>query len=420
MMDTDLSFYRKQPRGSQPQLKEYRSASLTIAEPWIHLEEARIGSGSMEMLREASTNEAAEIIANVDISSEFLQIPSNEYRTREFERDSRHLINLELHCATIAEYLKAERIPRGLRVALRPTIFKENDDFCKKFEQILNKCSHDLMTLTLDTLQKSITSVREKVHSTETQLSTSMTSDDFQSFKTKLTSTLLQHRQESEQKKRQKFLRDTEDYRNNRVHTDPEEYLPTLPTQVPTTRDFQTGEFLFKTGKKDDHQEEDKEGRTMGKERPLQQSRRDLSPPQMSLLQKGLSFCPSYKLDTFQLDMDLQKFYRSLRLKEVEDFANISPVGVNIWRVDENIIQIDYDRGGKHIPEDIIHKVLENSWGITEPEGHHQIFIVPIPGVKSRLPFVPLMDANQVALDSLIKDKELVVKPADKGIKAEQ
>ncbi|CAJ0952323.1 unnamed protein product [Ranitomeya imitator] len=68
-----------------------------------------------------------------------------------------------------------------------------------------------------------------------------------------------------------------------------------------------------------------------------------------------------------------------------------------VCRVDENIIQTDYDRGGgEHIPEDVVHKVLENGWGITEPEGHHQIFIVPIPGVKSRLPFVPLTDANQV------------------------
>ncbi|CAJ0963202.1 unnamed protein product [Ranitomeya imitator] len=80
----------------------------------------------------------------------------------------------------------------------------------------------------------------------------------------------------------------------------------------------------------------------------------------------------------------------------VEDSANISPVGVNIWREDENIIQIDYDRGGEHIPEDIVDKVLENGWGITEPEGHHQILIVPLPGMKSHLPFVPLTDANQV------------------------
>ncbi|CAJ0940200.1 unnamed protein product [Ranitomeya imitator] len=57
----------------------------------------------------------------------------------------------------------------------------------------------------------------------------------------------------------------------------------------------------------------------------------------------------------------------------VEDSANISLVGVNIWRKDENIIQIDFDRGGKHIPEDVIDKVLENGWGITESKGHHQI-----------------------------------------------
>ncbi|CAJ0947692.1 unnamed protein product [Ranitomeya imitator] len=91
---------------------------------------------------------------------------------------------------------------------------------------------------------------------------------------------------------------------------------------------------------------------------------------------------------------------------EVEDFAYISPVGVNIWRVDKNIIQIDYDRGGKHIPEDIVHKVLENGWGITEPEGHHQIFIVPIP--DSHLTKPQLLAHEHTVQVALVK-VELVV-----------
>ncbi|CAJ0958119.1 unnamed protein product [Ranitomeya imitator] len=62
-------------------------------------------------------------------------------------------------------------------------------------------------------------------------------------------------------------------------------------------------------------------------------------------------------------------YYLGKLYQEVEDFENISLVGVNIWRLDENIIQIDYDRGREHIPEDIVHKVLENGWGITEPKG---------------------------------------------------
>lgn len=48
------------------------------------------------------------------------------------------------------------------------------------------------------------------------------------------------------------------------------------------------------------------------------------------------------------------------------------------------------------IPEDIIHKVLEDIWGITKPRRHYQIFIIPCVGIKVCLPFIPLSDPDNV------------------------
>ena len=39
---------------------------------------------------------------------------------------------------------------------------------------------------------------------------------------------------------------------------------------------------------------------------------------------------------------------------------------------------------------------LENSWSISEPERHNEVFKVTQWSVERRLPFVPLPDANQM------------------------
>ncbi|XP_056386270.1 uncharacterized protein LOC130282253 [Hyla sarda] len=165
-----------------------------------------------------NAEDTQSIIARTNFSSEFLQIPAHDFRSREFERESKHLVNLELHCATLTEYLKVQWIPRGLRVRLRPTVFSEKKEFCELFEQILNKCSSDLMTLTVDFLQKEITLIQEKIATIETQLNSSLSPEDLSKLKEKVSTTLESHKKESERKKRDKFVRDTEDYLQNRVY----------------------------------------------------------------------------------------------------------------------------------------------------------------------------------------------------------
>ncbi|XP_040265408.1 zinc finger protein 182-like [Bufo bufo] len=144
--------------------------------------------------------------------------PAVELRTHDFERESRNLISQELHCTALGEYCRTHRIPRALRSRLRPTLFREDESYCKQFENILNKCSFDLMVLTIDYLQKSIKETREKVCTIERQLSARLPAEDWQSLKAGMEKDLTDFRKEVEKKVRETFLQDTEDYQLKRVY----------------------------------------------------------------------------------------------------------------------------------------------------------------------------------------------------------
>lgn len=162
--------------------------------------------------------QANEIVSLVTQTNAFLHVPSQELRTRDLERTSKKLIAHDLHCTTLAEYYRLSRIPRGLRSHLQPTLFKENNEFCHKFESILNKCSLDLMVLTIEFLQKSIQDTKAEVTSIETQLADSLPKEEWDSLKLKTEKILTDYRRNTEERKRVKFIRDAEDYSSNRVY----------------------------------------------------------------------------------------------------------------------------------------------------------------------------------------------------------
>ncbi|XP_077123498.1 uncharacterized protein LOC143778278 [Ranitomeya variabilis] len=165
-----------------------------------------------------NADETSDIISQVTTPGTFLHTPSEELRTRDFERDLRRFTALDLHSITLAEYHKVQRIPRGLRVSLKPTLFHENTDYCVKFESILNKCSMDLMVLTIDFLQKEISELKKKISTSEQQLIETSSPDDFKALKTKLDNTISEFRNSLQEKKKTKFLRDADDYSNNKVY----------------------------------------------------------------------------------------------------------------------------------------------------------------------------------------------------------
>ncbi|OCT94649.1 hypothetical protein XELAEV_18012332mg [Xenopus laevis] len=112
---------------------------------------------------------------------------------------------------------KVHRIPRGLRIRLNLIIFKEDKEFLQKWQDILNKCSLDLITLTIQQLQTGLKDISQQIHVME---------DDYKSKITKENDTTLRELDERKEKleqeilqtKLRKFRLDTNDYERGEVY----------------------------------------------------------------------------------------------------------------------------------------------------------------------------------------------------------
>ncbi|XP_073432155.1 uncharacterized protein [Dendrobates tinctorius] len=162
--------------------------------------------------------EASAIISRVSSSGHFLQIPTGDLKTQDYEQASKRFISLDLHNATLAEYYKVQRIPRDLRSHLRPALFLDQPDYCNKFDAILNKCSMDLILLTLEFLHTAVTEAKHKVEIIEQQLVNTSSLEDWQTSKSKVDKNLKEFKTRLESKKRSKFIRDSEDYISGQVY----------------------------------------------------------------------------------------------------------------------------------------------------------------------------------------------------------
>ncbi|XP_073446107.1 uncharacterized protein [Dendrobates tinctorius] len=162
--------------------------------------------------------ERSSILSTVRETDNFLNIPTREVRSRDYEKELKKLSSFELHAYTLAQYTKAQRIPRGLRVSLRPTLFSDNEEYCQLFENILNKCSIDLMVLTIKFLQENIQKVKDQVAAIENQLTNTLSPTDLASLKARANKTLQDYTNELKTRKKNKFLRDQDDYLKNQVY----------------------------------------------------------------------------------------------------------------------------------------------------------------------------------------------------------
>ncbi|CAJ0916235.1 unnamed protein product, partial [Ranitomeya imitator] len=103
------------------------------------------------------------------------------------------------------EYHRQGKILRGLRCNLRPTLFADNEKYCATFQKILNKCSFDIILLTIEDVQEAIKSTEEKIESIETQLTTTLSNTEFATLKSKVDSILTTHQRTLEERKQTKF-----------------------------------------------------------------------------------------------------------------------------------------------------------------------------------------------------------------------
>ncbi|CAJ0926505.1 unnamed protein product [Ranitomeya imitator] len=100
-----------------------------------------------------------------------------------------------------SEFHKVKHIPRRLRVSLRPTLFQEKPDFCQKVEGILNKCSMDIILLTVEYLQKDISDMDKQIETIYHQLSSTLSLDKFESLKQKMGKVIVDFKNQLQDKK---------------------------------------------------------------------------------------------------------------------------------------------------------------------------------------------------------------------------
>nr|XP_055053667.1 uncharacterized protein LOC129438772 isoform X2 [Misgurnus anguillicaudatus] len=175
------------------------------------------------MTHEASTFEFTE-----DDYSRILLKDSlfNETTTGKHDVLSKELLKLQeretrlyLHAVTLSDYVRVKRIPRGLRINKGPILGKDNEAFCDRWSEILNKCSFDLMTLTIQELSSNLAVLRSEIAEVKLKLSKEVTDPDklkrlmevCDNKKTELT-------MEITAVKRNKFERDTMDYEKGHVY----------------------------------------------------------------------------------------------------------------------------------------------------------------------------------------------------------
>ncbi|OCT78958.1 hypothetical protein XELAEV_18030048mg [Xenopus laevis] len=163
-----------------------------------------------------SENDLSRISGIFGGSREFLAAPS--VIGCKYEACNRKQIELQLHGLTLTEYLHVQRIPRGLRVNLQPTLFARNDEFKMKFAGILNKCSRDIMALNIEFIERELKEIEVELSTMHNTMSTVMSSDDLQQFQQKLDDLMQQYRNDVITRKKQKFDRDTADYERGMVY----------------------------------------------------------------------------------------------------------------------------------------------------------------------------------------------------------
>lgn len=158
---------------------------------------------------------------------------------RQFESLKRKVIQYNLHTTTLVEYLKAKRIPRGLRINLKPSFCREDKEFCTKWYHILNKCSLDLIALTIEGIQGQIHSINQAVIDTQKKLETQLTSTDLKTYLETVNTSIDQYKTDTLALKLRKYRRDLLDYEEGRVYTWRDHIRPRRPEE-PRTYSRQT------------------------------------------------------------------------------------------------------------------------------------------------------------------------------------
>lgn len=143
---------------------------------------------------------------------------SKESVTKRLENLKKKEIRYNLHGSTLSHYWRSKRIPRGLRIDKEPTLGRNNKDFCKKWCEVLNKCSLDLMLLIIEHVNGELTTTREEVSQLEKDFKTKFGAQQFKDMDKQCDAILKSYQTELQEMKLHKYRQVALDYKDDRVY----------------------------------------------------------------------------------------------------------------------------------------------------------------------------------------------------------
>ncbi|CAJ0943741.1 unnamed protein product [Ranitomeya imitator] len=141
----------------------------------------------------------------------------------------------------------------------------------------------------------------------------------------------------------------------------------------------------------------------------------NLSPPELTVLQKGLSFCPTPSFREFQLDQELQRFFRNLRLKA--HFATVDSGAVHSSSIsvsDRSVFslkELNLALSSNYNPPKTYHPV-ETYISFVSHDIQSKCALINQGLLSIKRNCTPI---EKRALEDLKSNKSITIKPADKG-----
>ena len=125
---------------------------------------------------------------------------------------------MNLHGSTLSQYWRNKRIPRGLRINKEPTLGRQNDAFCKKWCEVLNKCSLDLMLLLIEFTNEELLKTRSELTELRNDLKGLLSTQQLKEIEEQCKTMITTYEQELAEIKLNKYRRDTLDYKKDLVY----------------------------------------------------------------------------------------------------------------------------------------------------------------------------------------------------------
>ncbi|CAJ0927892.1 unnamed protein product [Ranitomeya imitator] len=376
------------------------------------------------------------ILSNMEEGAAFLKKPSIMEMKRIYENENKRLISSQLHLTTLGQYYKEHKIPRGLRSHIRPNLFLNNSTFCTRFTMISNKYAMDVMLLNIEYLQLEVKKLQSSVNENEKKIQDVLNKEDWTIFKDKIEKDLIKFRGDLEEMKRKKWSRDSSDYESGQVYAWQNDNIKTpwrkrghsfyketynnnviwcTNKYISHRLDGRSGKRKRRGGKRHHRQQKEigknqtpktTEPEEKGTELVINISQKVLSDMEISVLSKGLSFSPCSHMDWFQLQLDLGQFFRMLKLKEwFSDKEFISK---------ERTSELDLQRVGL---------LKESNFAPTTTssviEAFEKVVLMDIEDLRNNASrefrHPNILKEEFMALQGLVHDDDIVIKPADKG-----